>query len=115
MDVKQIGANILWFLKAQNKTQVDLADALGTSKQVINKIIRGKKALKTVEMVAISNYLSVSINDIISKNSDTVEHEFASALLYGKIENRETADFIISLVNNLSDMEEELNAHGLLA
>jgi hypothetical protein len=33
--------------------------------------------------------------------------------LHGDIKNRKTADFILDLVNNLSDMEEELAAHGL--
>ena len=51
MDIKQVGMNILFYLKDQNKTQVDLASGLGASKQVINKIIRGKKAIKTSEII----------------------------------------------------------------
>lgn len=114
MDVKQIGNNILTYLKEQNKTQVDLANGLNASKQVINKIVKGKKAIKTSELVAIANFLNVSLDDLIQTKSVVTEVELESVLLYGKIENKKTADFILSLVSNLSTMEEELAAYGLL-
>ena len=114
MDIKQIGTNILFYLKEQNKTQVDLANGLGVSKQVINKIVKGKKAIKTSELVAISNFLGISVEDLINTEKIVTEQELEAVHLYGKVENRKTADFILSLVSNLSSMEEELAAHGLL-
>lgn len=113
MDVKQVGINILYYLKEQNKSQVDLANGLGTSKQVVNKIVKGKKAIKTSELVAISNFLDVSIEDLIHANNKADHVELEAVHLYGTIESKETADFIISLVENLSIMEEELASHGL--
>ena len=114
MDIRQIGTNILFYLKEQNKTQVDLAKALGASKQVVNKIIKGKKALKTEELVGISNYLGIAIQELINSQNVVNEAELEAVHLYGKIDNHETADFILSLIRNLSNMEEELAAHGLL-
>lgn len=114
MDTMQVGGNILFYLNKQNKTQVDLANGLGASKQVVNKIIKGKKAIKTEELVAISNFLGVTVEELINGRNVTEDKELDSVLLYGNIKNRETADFIISLITNLSDMEEELAAHGLL-
>lgn len=114
MDIMQIGTNILYYLKEQNKTQVDLANGLGSSKQVINKIIKGKKALKTSELLSISGFLGISIDELINSKKTASEGEFEAILLYGKIRNTETADFIYSLVSNLSYMEEELTANGLL-
>lgn len=114
MDVKQIGNNILAYLKQQNKTQVDLAIALNASKQVINKIVKGKKAIKTVELVAIANFLKVSVEDLIKNTEVVPEEELEAVHLYGIIKNKSTADFLLSLVSNLSTMEEELAAHGLL-
>jgi len=114
MNIKQIGTNILFYLNEQKKTQVDLADGLGTSKQVVNKIIKGKKAIKTQELVAISNFLEISVEDIINGKNIVNEEELEAVHLYGKIENKETADFILALISNLSIMEEELAAHGLL-
>lgn len=114
MNVKQVGNNILFYLKEQGKTQVDLAEALGSSKQVINKIIKGTKALKTTELVAISQYLNVSMDEIVSLEKSKVEHEVEAVHLLGEIKKKETAKFILSLVYNLSIMEEELASHGLL-
>ncbi len=114
MDVKQIGTNILFYLKEQNKTQVDLANGLGVSKQVINKIVKGKKAIKTDELVAISDFLGLSVEELINIEIEVNEGESVSVHLYGKIKNKKTADFILSLVRSLSTMEEELAAHGLL-
>lgn len=114
MDIKQIGSNILFYLKEQNKTQVDLANGIGASKQVVNKIIKGKKAIKTEELVAISNFLNVSVEELITGENTIKERGLEAVHLYGKIENPKTADLILSLVNNLSTMEEELAAHGLL-
>ncbi len=114
MDVKQIGDNILTYLKEQNKTQVDLANGLNASKQVVNKIVKGKKAIKTSELLAIADFLNVSLEDLVQSKGVDPEVELDSVLLYGKIENKKTADFILSLISNLSTMEEELAAHGLL-
>lgn len=114
MDIKQIGANILYYLKEQSKTQVDLATSLGASKQVINKIIKGKKALRMDELVAISDFLRVELKDLINSRNVVNESELEAVHLYGKIKNPKTADFFLSLIGNLSEMEEELAAHGLL-
>ncbi|MDD2401098.1 MAG: helix-turn-helix domain-containing protein [Clostridia bacterium] len=114
MDARQIGLNILFYLKEQNKSQVDLANGLGASKQVVNKIIKGKKAIKTEELVAISSFLNVSVEELINGENTVEEKELEAVHLYGKIESHETADFILSLVSNLSIMEEELASHGLL-
>lgn len=114
MDIKQIGTNILFYLNKQNKTQVELAEGLGASKQVVNKIIKGKKALKTQELVAISDFLKISMEDIINGNKTIKEEELEAVHLSGTINKTETAEFILSLIDNLSTMEEELAAHGLL-
>ena len=113
VDINQVGSNVLFYLKEKNMTQVDLANGLGASKQVVNKIIKGKKAIKTQELVAISNFLHVSVEELINDKNSVEETGLEAVHLYGKIENHETADFILSLVSNLSNMEEELAAHGL--
>jgi len=114
MNIEQIGTNILFYLNKKNLTQVDLAEGLGASKQVINKIIKGKKALKTQELIAISEFLNVSITDIIDGENKVEAQELEAVHLYGTIDKPSTADFIISLISNLSTMEEELAAHELL-
>ncbi len=113
METLYIGNNILAYLKERNKTQVDLANGLNTSKQVINKIIKGKKAIRTEELIAISEYLNVSLEDLVKKREVFDGESFDSFNLYGDIKSKKTAEFILELVNSLSDMEEELAAHGI--
>lgn len=114
MNINQVGQNILFYLKEKNLTQVDLATGLGTSKQVINKIIKGKKALKMDEILSIAKYINVDIDKLIDGKQEVKEDEFQAVHLYGLISDHKTADFILDLINNLSSMEEELLAHGLL-
>ncbi|MBK5253343.1 MAG: helix-turn-helix transcriptional regulator [Peptostreptococcaceae bacterium] len=114
MNINQIGQNILYYLKDQQLTQVDLATGLGTSKQVVNKIVKGKKALKMEELIAISQYLNIEFDKLVNGKREVEIEELEAVHLYGTIENRKTADYILNLVSNLSYMEEELAAHGLL-
>jgi len=113
MNYEQVGSNILYFLHEKGWKQVDLARALGASKQVVNKIIKGTKALKTDELVSISRALEVSLDDIVSGTYSKPADELQAVHLYGKIQNRDTADFIIELISNLSVMEDELAAHKI--
>lgn len=113
MKTEYIGSNILELLKKQNKTQVDLANGINSSKQVVNKIIKGKKAIKTSELMIISRYLGVPLDELVKRNELKLECNRDAFNLYGDIKNRKTADFILDLVSNLSEMEEELAAHGL--
>lgn len=114
MNNEKIGENILHFLKAKNLSQVDLARGVHASKQVINKIIKGKKALKIDELVLITQFLGVTIDELIHSDTTCKEDQLEAVQLYGSIKDTSTADFIISLIRNLSEMERELAAHGLL-
>ena len=64
--------------------------------------------------MAISEFLGISMENLINGRNNVNEGGLEAVHLYGKIENKETADFILSLVSNLSIMDEELAAHGLL-
>ena len=54
MDFAQVGANIQRQLDIKGMTQQSLADALQISKQVMNKIIKGSKAINVNELAKIS-------------------------------------------------------------
>lgn len=114
MNNVEIGNTILGYLKEKGKTQVDLANALSTSKQVVNKIVKGKKAIRTVELTKIAEFLEVTVDNLLQEREKVEFDELEAVHLYGKIKNRETADFILNLVTNLAEMEEELEAHDLL-
>ena len=53
MEFAQVGENIQHLLDERGMTQQNLAEALGISKQVVNKIIKGNKAINVKEIAEI--------------------------------------------------------------
>ena len=97
-----IASNILALLKSQNRKQTDLADALKTNKQTVNKMLNGTRMINAVELKAIADYLGVRMEELtkISKaHSDTnVVHAFM-----GKVKS-EQAKQALQIADELSDM-----------
>ena len=97
-----IASNILALLKSQNRKQIDLADALKTNKQTVNKMLNGTRMINAVELKAIADYLGVRMEELtkISKaHSDTnVVHAFM-----GKAQS-EQAKQALQIADELSDM-----------
>ena len=66
MDFAQVGANIQEKLDAKEMTQQSLADVLGISKQVMNKIIKGSKAINVNELAKIAEILGTSTDALLT-------------------------------------------------
>ena len=66
MDFAQVGANIQEKLNEKGMSQQSLADALGISKQVMNKIIKGSKAINVNELSKIAGILSTSTDSLLT-------------------------------------------------
>ncbi len=97
-----IASNILALLKKQNKKQTELAEALGTNKQTVNKMLNGTRMINAVELKAIADYLGVKMEEltrISSRQADTnVVHAFM-----GKVQS-EQAKQALRTADELSDM-----------
>ena len=65
MEFAQVGENIQHLLDERGMTQQNLAEALGISKQVVNKIIKGNKAINVKEIAEIAQILGVSADDLL--------------------------------------------------
>lgn len=63
---KQVGNNIQIILTRQGKTQRFLAEQLCISKQVMNKIISGTKAINVEEISKIASVLNVSADSLLT-------------------------------------------------
>ena len=68
MDFAQVGANILNKIESKGMTQQSLADALGISKQVMNKIIKGSKAINVNELAKIASVLGATTDELLTSN-----------------------------------------------
>ena len=70
MDFALVGANIQNKLVEKEMTQQSLADALGISKQVMNKIIKGSKAINVNELARIADILNTSADELLTVGTE---------------------------------------------
>ena len=110
MDFAQVGANIQRKLDMKGMTQQGLANALGISKQVMNKIIKGSKAINVKELAKIAEILSTSTDDLLMAET---EPSVADSLSFmGEINDeatRERVDTIRSAIDEIHMLEELLD------
>lgn len=92
MDFAQVGANIQKKLDIKGMTQQGLADALGISKQVMNKIIKGSKAINVNELSKIAQILSTSADDLLTVEAESVAVDNLSFM--GAVHDNETLERI---------------------
>lgn len=70
LDFSQVGANIQKQLDAKGFTQQRLADILGISKQVMNKIIKGNKAINVNELAKIASVLGTTTDELLTVSGE---------------------------------------------
>lgn len=97
-----IAGNILSLLKKQNKKQTDLANALRTNKQTVNKMLNGTRMINAVELKSIADYLGVKMEELTkipSIHADTnIVHVFM-----GKVQSEQAKQALV-IADELSDM-----------
>ena len=97
-----IAGNILSMLKKQNKKQTDLANALRTNKQTVNKMPNGTRMINAVELKSIAEYLGVKMEELTkipSIHADTnIVHVFM-----GKVQSEQAKQALV-IADELSDM-----------
>lgn len=76
---KQVGNNISQVLTQQGKTQQALANEIGVSKQVMNKIVSGTKAINVAEISKIAKALDVPVDSLIFASDNNVKYTFQSS------------------------------------
>lgn len=110
MDFAQVGANIQKEIRLKGMTQQSLADSLGISKQVMNKIIKGSKAININELARIAETLNVSTDYLLTVEEEPVKEEGLSFM--GKIKDNETVkkvNLIRSAIDEIHMLEDLLN------
>lgn len=97
-----IAGNILALLKKQNKKQTELADALGTNKQTVNKMLNGTRMINAVELKSIAGYLGVKMEELTRISSGQADTNVVHAFM-GKVQS-EQAKRALQISDELSDM-----------
>lgn len=110
MDFAQVGANIQKKLVEKEMTQQNLADALGISKQVMNKIIKGGKAINVNELTRIADILSTSADALLTVGMEPATFESLSFM--GTVHDEVTLErinLIRTAVDEIHMLEELLD------
>lgn len=110
MDFAQVGANIQNKLDEKEMTQQSLADALGISKQVMNKIIKGNKAINVNELAKIAGVLNTSTDALLIVGAEPVTIDSLSFMgdVHDEI-TRERVNLIRTAIDEIHMLEELLN------
>ncbi len=111
MDFAQVGANIQRELDITGMTQQSLADALQISKQVMNKIIKGSKAINVNELAKIAEVLNTTADALltVSNGPDVVENLSFMGAVHDEA-TLERVNLIRSAIDEINLLEELLNA-----
>ena len=97
-----IAGNIFVLLKKQNKKQTDLADALGTTKQTVNKMLNGTRMINAAELKSIADYLGVKMEELTRISAVQADTDVVHVFM-GKVQS-EQAKRALEIADELSDM-----------
>ena len=97
-----IAGNIFVLLKKQNKKQTDLADALGTTKQTVNKMLNGTRMINAAELKSIADYLGVKMEELTRISAVQTDTDVVHVFM-GKVQS-EQAKQALEIADELSDM-----------
>ncbi len=97
-----IARNVLALLKKQNKKQTDLADALGTNKQTVNKMLNGSRMINAIEFKSIAEYFGVRMEDLTRITPGYKDTDIVHAFM-GKVQSEESKE-ALKIADELSDM-----------
>lgn len=111
MDYAKVGFNIQKQLESKGMTQQNLADALHISKQVMNKIIKGSKAINVNEITRIASVMNTTTDALLSVPAEPVAADSLSFM--GSIHDESTLEKVnlirtaIDEINRLEDLLDE--------
>lgn len=103
MDINMIIAgNILTMLKKQGKKQVDLANEIGVSKQVMSKMLNGGRTISAAELKQISRFLRVSMEQLMEMPEYSADTDIIHAFM-GKVKS-DKAKEALKIADEVSDL-----------
>lgn len=80
-----ISSNIMSYLKQTGKKQIDLANHLGISKQVVSNMLGGTRTINAVELQQIASYFHIPMDKLVVIPGQISETNVVRAFM-GKVE-----------------------------
>jgi transcriptional regulator with XRE-family HTH domain len=97
-----ISNNIMNIMKQNGKKQIELADYLGVSKQIISKMLSGARVINAVELQKISEFLGVSMESLVKIPQVIPETNTVKAFM-GRVESLEAKEGL-KIADEIADM-----------
>ena len=94
-----VANNIMDQMKKNNMKQIDLANAIGVSKQIMSKMLNGSRLISIAELHKIADYFCVTMDDLLKAPIESTEVDVMRAFM-GKVAAREA----LHTVDKLADM-----------
>lgn len=106
---EKIGEKIASWLESQGETQSFFAERMGISKQVMSKIVNGKKAINIDEIAKIASIIGVTVDEILRPKETPQVIQEPILFMIGKLENENTKEglqFLNHVMNEMIELED---------
>lgn len=97
-----VANNIMDQMKKHNMKQIDLANAIGVSKQIMSKMLNGSRLISIAELHKIADYFCVTMDDLLKAPVESTEVDVMRAFM-GKVES-DAAREALHTADKLADM-----------
>lgn len=97
-----VADNILDQMKNHNTKQIELANAIGVTKQVMSKMLNGTRLISVAELHKIAGYFHVQVDSLMKLPSVPSDTNIMGAFM-GKV-NSEAAREALRTADELADM-----------
>lgn len=105
---EMVGQNIQNILTKQNIRKADLAKKLNISRQMVQKIISGQKAINVKEIANIAMALSVTVDELLRMPSAQMQ-SWAPVQFMGTYSEPSAFSFIEKTIQEYMKLEDRLN------
>ncbi|MDY2628767.1 MAG: helix-turn-helix domain-containing protein [Lachnospiraceae bacterium] len=97
-----ITKNIMIQLNKQNKKQTELAEGIGVTRQVVNKILNGSRMVNAIELHRIADYFNISMEELVSTPCEAKETNVVRVFM-GQVKT-DAAREALAIADELADM-----------
>lgn len=97
-----VANNIMEQMKMHNTKQIDLANAIHVSKQIMSKMLNGSRLISIAELHKIADYFHITMDDLFQNSTESAEVDVMRAFM-GKVGSEEAQE-ALRTADKLADM-----------
>lgn len=97
-----VANNIIEQMKKHNTKQIDLANAIHVSKQIMSKMLNGTRLISIAELHKIADFFHITMDDLLKTPTESAEVDVMRAFM-GKVGSEEARE-ALRTADKLADM-----------